>query len=62
MQGFGRFGQFRHALRASREATCDSPFTPYVDDLRFAEGLLFSVALVLPFWLSLALAIELLTH
>ena len=62
MQGFERLGEFSRALRASRAETCVSPFTPYVDDLRFAEGMLFSLALVLPFWMMLGYAVKLLTR
>lgn len=64
MQGFEKLGEFRRALHASREAAdagC-SPFTPHVDDLRFAQGMLFSVALMLPFWMLLGYAIDLLAH
>jgi hypothetical protein len=64
MQGFERLGEFRRALRASREASAAGydPFTPYVDDLRFAEGMLFGVALVLPFWMWLGYVIDHLAH
>jgi len=62
MQGLERLGEFSHAVRASRAAAYSNPFTPYVDDLRFAEGMLFSLALVLPFWLMLGYAINLLRH
>ncbi len=62
MQGFERLGEFSRALQASREAAAYDPFTPYVDDLRFAEGMLFSLALVLPFWLLLGYLIDRLTH
>jgi hypothetical protein len=58
MQGFERLGEFSRALQASREASAaGSPFTPYVDDLRFAEGMLFGIALVMPFWLWLGYVI-----
>jgi hypothetical protein len=36
-----------------------NPFAPQVQDLQFAEGLLFALALVLPFWISLGYAISL---
>ncbi len=63
MQGFERLGEFSRARQASREAhAAGYPFTPYVDDLRFAEGVLFALALVLPFWMLLGYAIDLLTH
>ena len=62
MQGFERLGEFSQALRASRAEACASPFTPYVDDLQFAEGLLFSFALVLPFWMLLGYAVNLLAR
>ncbi len=58
MQGFERLGEFSRALQASREAAAYHPFTPYVDDLRFAEGMLFAVALVLPFWMWLGYVID----
>jgi hypothetical protein len=62
MQGFERLGEFSQALQASREAAACDPFTPYVDDLRFAEGMIFSLALVLPFWMFLGYAIDMLTR
>jgi hypothetical protein len=62
MQGFERLGEFSRVVRASREAACATPFTPYIDDLRFAEGMLFSLALVLPFWMLLGYAVGLLAH
>ncbi len=62
MQGFERLGEFSRALQASREAAACDPFTPCVDDLKFAEGMLFSVALMLPFWMFLGYAIDLLTR
>ena len=63
MQGFERLGEFSRALQASREASAaGSPFTPYVDDLRFAEGVLFGVALMLPFWMLLGYAVDRLAH
>lgn len=64
MQGFERLGEFSRALQASREASAAAydPFTPFVDDLRFAEGMLFGVALVLPFWMWLGYIIDRLAH
>lgn len=62
MQGFERLGEFSRALQASREAAACDPFTPYVDDLQFAEGMLFSVALMLPFWMFLGYAIKMFTR
>ena len=64
MQGFERLGEFSRAVQASRAASaaCGSPFVPHTDDLRFAEGMLFGVVLMLPFWLSLVWVIELLTR
>jgi len=64
MQGFERLREFNRAVRASRlEAAAQwNPYLPQVQDFNFAEGLLFGVALALPFWISLAFAIELLTR
>jgi len=62
MQGFERLREFSRAVEASREAAAYSPFTPYVDDLRFAEGVLFSLALVLPFWMMMGYIIKLLAR
>ena len=62
MQGFERLGEFSRALQASREAVAYDPFTPYADDLRFAEGVLFSLALVLPFWMWLGYVVDKLAH
>jgi hypothetical protein len=60
MHGFERFGEFSRALQASKEAIAADPFIPYADDLRFAEGVLFSLALVLPFWILFGCALSLL--
>lgn len=64
MQGFERFAEFSRALKASRaaSATGSNPYVPYTDDLRFAEGVLFSLFLMLPFWLLMAYGIERLVH
>jgi hypothetical protein len=62
MQGFERLGEFNRALHASREAAACDPFIPYADDLRFAEGMLFSLALMLPFWMWLGYAIGSIAH
>ena len=62
MQGFERLGEFSRALHASRAAAAYHPFTPGVDDLRFAQGMLFSLALVLPFWMWLGYILDRLTH
>ena len=62
MQGFERLGEFSRALQASREAAACDPFTPYVDDLKFAEGVLFSIALMLPFWMFLGYAVDVFTR
>ena len=58
MQGFNRLGEFSRAMQASRDTVAYQPFTPSADDLRFAEGLLFSVALVLPFWMWLGYFVD----
>ena len=58
MQGFERLGEFSRSLQASRQVTACDPFTPFADDLRFAEGMLFSLALVLPFWMWLGYVID----
>ena len=62
MQGFQRLGEFSRALQASRAAAAYDPFTPHVDDLRLAEGMLFSLALVMPFWMWLGYALDRLAH
>jgi hypothetical protein len=64
MQGFNRYGQFSRAIQASRMAAAEqwNPFAPQVQDLQFAEGLLFAIALVLPFWITLGYAIRLLAR
>jgi hypothetical protein len=64
MQGFERIGDFSRAVRASRAASaaCWDPFNPYVDDLQFAEGMLFGLMLVLPFWLTVAWALVLIVR
>jgi hypothetical protein len=62
MQGFERLGEFSRALQASRDSIACNPFTPCVDDLRFAEGMLFSLALVLPFWMWLGYVIDRIAH
>ena len=64
MQGFERLVEFSRAVRASREASaeCWSPFTPYADDLQLAEGILFGLALVLPFWMLLGYTVALLAR
>lgn len=62
MQGFERLGEFSRAVQASREAAAYDPFTAYADDLRFAEGMLFSLALVLPFWMWFGYIVDKLAH
>jgi hypothetical protein len=64
MQGFERLAEFSRAVRASRSASAAncSPFTLYTDDLQFAEGMMFGVALVLPFWILVACAVGLILH
>ena len=64
MQGFERLAEFSRALRASRQASAagSNPYVPYADDLRFAEGVLFSLVLMLPFWVLLAYGIKQLVH
>ncbi len=64
MQGFEKLPTFRRALRASRVARAAhwNPFALYTDDLRFAEGMLFGVALMLPFWLLVGYAVSLLAR
>lgn len=58
MQGFERLGEFSRAVQASREAAAYDPFIAYADDLHFAQGMLFSLALVLPFWMWLGYVIN----
>jgi hypothetical protein len=64
MQGFEKLPSFSRALRASQlaRATHWDPFAIYDDPFRFAEGMLFSIALSLPFWALIAYAITVLTH
>lgn len=64
MQGLEKLRSFSRALRASQlaRATHYDPFALYHDDLRFAEGMLFSVALALPFWALVAYAIAVFAH
>jgi hypothetical protein len=64
MQGFDKLGEFNRAVQASRATAAAqwNPFHPQVQDLDFAEGLLFAGVLVLPFWISLGFAISLLVR
>lgn len=64
MHGFDRYGQFSRAMQSSRVSAAAqwNPFAPQVQDLQFAEGLLFAIALVLPFWISLGYAVSLLAR
>lgn len=61
MQGFDKLPRFSRALRASHVARAAewNPFAIYNDDLQFAEGMLFAVALVSPFWILVGYAISL---
>ena len=64
MQGFERLREFNRAFQAShplRTASLGS-YELLQHELEFAEGMLCGVMLVLPFWLALACAIELLAH
>jgi len=64
MHGFEKLPAFRRALRASELARAANwnPFLVYDDGLQFAEGMLLSVALMLPFWALVAYAITALAH
>lgn len=59
MQGFEKLPNFSRALRASEVARAANwnPFVSPYDDLHFVEGMLFSMALVLPFWALVGYAI-----
>lgn len=60
MQGFDKLPRFSRALRASHVArAAGNPFAIYTDGLQFAEGMLFAVALVSPFWILVGYAISL---
>ena len=64
MQGFERLREFNRAFQASeplRTANLAS-YELLRNELEIAEGMLCGVMLVLPFWLALACAIELLAH
>ena len=64
MQGFERLREFNRAFQASqpiRSANLGSYELMY-QQLEFAQGVLWGIVLVLPFWLALACAIELWTR
>jgi hypothetical protein len=60
MHGFERLRQFNRALQASEAAQAAhwGPFDPATQDLQLAEGLIFGMALVLPFWILVGYAIS----
>jgi hypothetical protein len=64
MQGLEKLPRFSRALRASHlaRAAQRDPFAIYTDDLQFAEGMLFALVLVSPFWILVGYAISLLAR
>ena len=64
MLGFERFGEFRQAVRASRAAAAADlgSYSLIQYEIETAEGMFFGLLLMLPFWISMAYAIELLTR
>lgn len=64
MQGFERIGEFNRAFHASHPVGVANlaSYELIRHDLEFAEGMLFGVTLMLPFWTLFGCVLGLILH